>query len=209
MLSNGARLSPIPHKSLNRRGSLSSTRPSSPAVSMQSRDDPDERERGPNSPHPVWPDYTSGHSPSHGHPHAIVGSSPHPHVSFPTLSQNLTETGYKPSIRSLSPSPNEQASPTPSRTSSLDNVHRHDTSPRHPSRSPSPFLSSKPKLPPSPSFDQSSRALTPPIRRTLTQTQTHISHTKSIASVEIVEGQNASGKIIEEIDTDGIRYLSI
>jgi hypothetical protein len=42
----------------------------------------------------------------------------------------------------------------------------------------------------------------------LTQTQTHIPHTKSIASTEIVEGQNTSGKIIEENDTDGTRDLS-
>ena len=240
MLANGARLSPIPHeRSLHRRDSLSSSRPSSPAVSTQSWDDPGdlvyERERDQHSPHPTWPDHASGHSPSHGHPHALVGSSPHPHASSPTISQNLTETGYKPSIRSLSPSHfhDEHASPTPSRTPPLDNIHLHfDASPRHPSRSPSPFLSFsrknlnsadksmssvqpnispttslRPKLPPSPPFEQSSRAITPSIRRTLTQNQTHISHTKSIASVEIVEGQNTSGKIIEDIDTDGTRDL--
>jgi hypothetical protein len=240
VLSNETQLSPVWHeRSLHRRGSLSSSRPSSPAVSTQSRDGPGdlvyERERDRNSPHPTWPDYTSGHSPSHGHPHALVGSSPDPHVASPTVSQNLTETGYKPSIRSLSPFHfhDEQASPTPSRTSSLDVMHRHrDASPRHPSRSPSPFLSfsrknlnstdksmtsmevnnspttsSRPKLPPSPSFDQSSRAIISSIRRTSTQTQTHISHTKSIGSVEIEEGQNTSEKIIEEMDTDGTRDL--
>jgi len=70
----------------------------------------------------------------------------------------------------------------------------------------SPTTSSKPKLPPSPSFDQTSRA-TPPTRRTLAQTQTHVPQTKSIASIEIVEGQYTNGKIIEEVDTDGTRDL--
>jgi len=217
---------------MHRRSSFSSSRTSSPCVPMQSHNDPGgfvrEREHNWNSPHPIWPDHTTAHSSSSNSRTPLQ-----PRASSPTISLNLTETGYKPSIRSLSPFPVEQTSPTPSRASSLDNIHRHhDASLRHFTRPPSlsfskknprsanksvalvkpnipPTTSPTPKHPPPSPFDQSFQAITPPTRSP--QAQTSIPRTKhvrkSIASLSTVEGQNTSGPIIQEIDTDGTHDL--